>query len=89
MLLNVRERCHLASSFVERFDRNGDAENVGKLGLDAATVGSNDCIDFVESAPGEECRSDTMFDGNVEVVPRERFDDRDIGVRRPARLRTP
>jgi len=44
MFSNVRERCHLAHGLVERFHRNGDAEDVGKLALDGAITRGGDGV---------------------------------------------
>ena len=43
----------------------------------------------IESVLGEECRGETVPDGDLEVNPRERFDDRYIRVHGPARFRSP
>ena len=68
---DVGERSDLAGSFVEWLHWNGNAENVGKLELNATTVGSDDCVYFVESALSEECCSEIVLSGDLKVISRE------------------
>jgi len=44
MFSNVRECCHFARGLVERLHRNGNTEDIGKLGLDSIVTEGGDGV---------------------------------------------
>ena len=61
----VGKRRHLARGLVEWFHRKGKAEHVGELRPGITTVGSGNCMCFVECGLDEECCSETLTSANL------------------------